>query len=171
VTLWQMGEFERAATELRAALHIKPDYAEAYYTLGTVLKQMNKLPDAAEALRQAIELQPDFAGAHTTLSSVLKQMGDSAGAAKETEIAAQIRQTKVGLQTATFSTNSGMRLLQAGDLPGAISQFETAIQAAPDYAPAHQQLAIALRRQGDLKRAAQEEKIASNLSAVPTSQH
>ena len=57
-------------------MHDKPDYAEAYYTMGSVYKQMNKLPEAAEALRTALRLQPDFAGAHTTLAGVLRQMGD-----------------------------------------------------------------------------------------------
>ena len=33
--------FSGAAEQLRQAMQIKPDYAEAYYTLGTVLKQMN----------------------------------------------------------------------------------------------------------------------------------
>ena len=75
----------------------------------------------------------------------------------------------MGDQTATFATNSGVKLMNAGDLTSAIAQFESAIKAAPDYAPAHQQLAVALRRTGETKRAEEELKIAAELSSKSTS--
>jgi tetratricopeptide (TPR) repeat protein len=156
VTLWQQGDFPAAADELHAAIDAKPDYAEAFYTLGTVLKQQGKLPQAAEALRQAIRLQPDFAGAHTTLAAVLRQLGDNEGAAAESKAGAELGKEKNNQQTALFATNSGKRLLNAGDLEGAISQFKSAIQAVPSYAPAHFQLGLALQRKGDKAESARE---------------
>src|SRR3989449_3595052 len=109
--------------------------SEAHYTLGTVLKQQGRLPEAADALRQAIRLQPDFAGAHTTLAAVLRQLGDTAGAAAESKAGAEISKQKTNQQAAAFATNSGRRLLVAGDLDGAISQFRAAISATPTFAP------------------------------------
>jgi cytochrome c-type biogenesis protein CcmH/NrfG len=94
VTLWQQGEFDDAARELRAAIRAKPDYAEAYYTLGPVLKQQGKLPEAAAALREAIRLQPEFAGAQTTLAAVLRQSGDTAGAAAESRAGSELARHK-----------------------------------------------------------------------------
>jgi len=67
------------------------------------------------------------------------------------------------LQSATFATNSGMKLLNAGDLDGAIAQFEAAIKADSSYAPAHQQLATALARKGDKMGASKELEIAKQL--------
>ena len=163
VTLWQKGDFPAAAEQLQHAVQIKPDYAEAYYTLGTVLKQMDKLPEAAQALREAIRLQPDFMGAHTTLAAVLRQMGDASGAEAESRVGEQLSKQKTSLQAATFATNSGNRLLNAGDIDGAISQFRNAVQAGSRYALAHQQLAIALSRKGQANEAAQEFKKASEL--------
>jgi tetratricopeptide (TPR) repeat protein len=163
VTLWQQGDFSEAVTELRAAIHAKPDYAEAYYTLGTVLKQKGELQPAAEALREAIRLQPDFAGAHTTLAAVLRQLGDSEGAAAESLAGAEIAKRKTNEQAALFATNSGRRLLNAGDIDGAISQFQTAIGAMPDYAPAHFQLGLALRQQGKTQEAQEEFQKATKL--------
>jgi tetratricopeptide (TPR) repeat protein len=148
---------------LQDAIRVKPDYAEAYYTLGTVFKQMGKLPEAASALREAIRLQPDFAGAHTTLAAVLRQLGDSQGAAAESKLGADISEQKTSLQAATFTTNSGRRLLQAGDLDGALSQFRSAINSQPTYAPAHYQLALALKRKGDNAGAAAELQKAAEL--------
>jgi tetratricopeptide (TPR) repeat protein len=133
---------------LRQAIQIKPDYAEAYYTLGTVLKQMNELPEAADALRQAVRSDPDFAGAHTTLAAVLRQLGDAAGAAAESQAGVEMSKKKTDLQAATFATNSGRRLLSAGDLDGAISQFRAAIRSMPSYALAHYELGLALNQKG-----------------------
>src|SRR5260370_33187281 len=105
--MWQQGDFAPAAEELRAAIRAKPDYAEAYYTLGTVLKQKGELQDAAAALREAIRLQPEFAGAHTTLGTVLRQLGDAEGAAAEGRTGMEMAQQKTAEQAARFSTDSG----------------------------------------------------------------
>jgi Flp pilus assembly protein TadD len=163
VTLWQSGDFQAAAEQLQQAIQIQPDYAEAYYTLGTVMKQMNKLPEAADALRQAIRLDPDFAGAHTTLAAVLRQLGDAAGAAAESRAGAIVAKQKTDLQTATFATNSGRRLLNAGDLDGAISQFQAALRAMPNYALAHYELGLALSRKGQKEEASDEYRKAAEL--------
>jgi tetratricopeptide (TPR) repeat protein len=140
---------------LRAVTQIQPQYAEAYYTLGTVYKQMKKYPESEEALRKAIELEPDLAGAHTTLASVLRQLGKDDAAEVEAKAGAQLSQEKTSLQAATFATNSGKRLLANGDLDGAIST----------YALAHYQLAVALARQGQKDEAAREFQKASELDS------
>jgi tetratricopeptide (TPR) repeat protein len=163
VTLWQQGDFPAAVEELRAAIRAKPDYAEACYTLGTVLKQQGKLDEAASSLREAIRLQPDFAGAHTTLAAVLRQLGDSQGAAAESKAGVEISKQKTDQQAALFATNSGKRLLSAGDLDGAISQFRSAIGATPDYAPAHFELGLALQQKGDKEEALKEFQKAAEL--------
>jgi tetratricopeptide (TPR) repeat protein len=156
VTLWQMGDADGAIEELGKATRVKPDYAEAFYTLGTVLKQQSKFQESAAALREAIRLQPDFAGAHTTLAAVLRQLGDVQGAAGESRTGAELAKQTTNLQAALFATNSGRRLRNAGDLTGAISQFRVAIQSVPDYAPAHFELALALRQAGKQEEAATE---------------
>ena len=156
MTLWQQGQFPEAVENLRAAIQAKPDYAEAYYTLGTVLNQQGQLQDSATALREAVRLQPDFAGAHTTLAAVLRKLGDTEAAAKEGHLGTQIGKERTSQQAATFATNSGRRLLNAGDLDGAIAQFRSAINSVPNFAPAHYQLGIALDRKGDKAEAAKE---------------
>jgi tetratricopeptide (TPR) repeat protein len=173
VTLWQQGELPGAEGELRAAIHAKPDYAEAHYTLGTVLKQEGKLPEAAATLREATRLEPDFSGAHTTLAAVLRQLGDRDAAAAEAKAGAEIARDKNNLQAAVFATNSGKRLMNAGDLEGAISQFRSAIGSKQDYAAAHYELGLALRRKGEAEGAAKELQEAARLDprfATPTPQ-
>ena len=70
------------------------------------------------------------------------------------------------LQAAEFSTNSGKRFLDAGDLDAAIVQFRAAIQASEPYAPAHRRLAQALQRQGHSEEAAKELRRAAELESV-----
>ncbi len=156
VTLWQKGDFAEAEKQLRAATEAKPDYAEAYYTLGTVLKQDGK--------RRAIAIDPGLVGAHTTLAAILRQLGDSAAADAESHRAQELFKQSNSLQAATFNTNSGTRLLQAGDVDGAISQFRSAISLAPNYAPAHQRLAEALQRKGEKAEAEDEFRKAVDLT-------
>ena len=128
-----------------------------------MLKQKGELGDAAAALREAIRLQPDFAGAHTTLAAVLRQMGDAEGAAAEGRAGAELAKQKTSEQAALFATNSGRRLLNAGDIDGAISQFRSAINSSPNYAPAHFQLGLALRQQGKPDEAQEEFRTAAKL--------
>jgi tetratricopeptide (TPR) repeat protein len=163
IIYWQTGKFDDAIAQLREVIRLKPDYAEAYYTLGTVYKQAGKLPESAQALHQALRLQPDFAGAHTTLAAVLRQQGDTAGAEAEAKLGAAMVQQKMTRQAAVFDTNSGMRLMNVGDVDGAIAQFEAGIKADSSYAPAHQQLSAALARKGDKWRSEQELEIARKL--------
>jgi len=160
---WQRGEFDKATQELQTAIQNQPNYAEAHYTLGTVLKQQGKLPEAAAALREAIRLQPDFAGAHTTLAAVLRQLGDAPGAAEEAKAGAKIAASTNNLQAATFSTNSGKRLMGAGDMNGAVAQFRSAINSEPNYAAAHYQLGLALSQQGHNDEAKKEFQKAAEL--------
>jgi len=76
-------------------------------------------------------------------------------------LGAELTQQKMTLQAAGFATNSGIKLMNAGDLEGAIAQFESAIKDDSSYAPAHQQLAIALERKGDKTGAEKERETAA----------
>jgi tetratricopeptide (TPR) repeat protein len=165
---WQKGDFDPAKDELQKAIQAKSDYAEAHYTLGTVLKQQGKLTESAAELREAIRLQPDFAGAHTTLAGVLRQLGDAEGAAAEAKEGARIANSTNNLQAAKVATNSGRRLLGVGDLDGAISQFRSAIHSEPSFAAAHYQLGLAMRQKGDKEEAKKEFQKASDLDPTLT---
>ena len=149
VTLWQSGDFPGAAEQLRQAIQIRPDYAEAYYTLGTVLKQMNQLPGGGGGLARkrfaSIPISP-------ALTPRWRQFcGNRATAPApppKARLAPRSSTGQTNLQSARFATNSGRRLLTAGDLEGAISQFRTAIRVMPSYALAHYELGAALSQKG-----------------------
>ena len=54
----QQGQLGSAINEFRAAIRLKPDYAEAHYALGLALKRQGKPELAKEALRAAEKLDP-----------------------------------------------------------------------------------------------------------------
>jgi tetratricopeptide (TPR) repeat protein len=168
VLYWQRGEFDKAVAELQSALHLQPSYAEAHYTLGTVFKQQGKLAESAQELKEAIRLEPEFAGAHTTLAGVLRQLGDSQGASEEAKEGARIAASVNNRQAATVSTNSGKRLMGAGDMEAAIEQFRSAIHSDAKYAAAHYQLALALQQTGKKDEARQEFDRAAELDPQVT---
>ena len=88
--------------------------------------------------------------------------------ARESKAGIEIGKEKTNQQAALFATNSGKRLLNAGDLDGAISQFRSAINATPNYAPAHYQLGLALQRKGEKDEATKEFQRAAELDPKST---
>ena len=69
------GDPAGAARELEAVLKHRPDWAEALYNYGVVLKTLMRPAEAEDALRRAIAAQPGFTKAYRMLGGVL--MGQS----------------------------------------------------------------------------------------------
>jgi Flp pilus assembly protein TadD len=68
-------------------------------------------------------------------------------------MAETLNKALMNTQAATLATNAGVKQLRQGDREGAINQFNNALKLAPDYAPAHYQLALALQQKGDVEQA------------------
>jgi tetratricopeptide (TPR) repeat protein len=152
---WHLGNLGRAASALRAAIALKRDYVDAHYALGGVLRAAGDLDGAAAALRRTIALRKDLPAAHYTLGLVLQQSGDGAGSRVELDEADRLRRRAEREHYALVATSVGIRKLQEGDLPGGLAQFTRAIEAFDEYAPAHYQRGLVLRRMGQEKAARQ----------------
>jgi Tfp pilus assembly protein PilF len=100
----------------------------------------------------------------------LRQQGKPEEAEAETHRGQELLKQSSSLQTATFDTNSGNKLLEAGDLDGAIAQFRAAIALAPNFGLAHQFLAQALERKGEKEQAEEELRKAAELARGPQQQ-
>jgi tetratricopeptide (TPR) repeat protein len=147
VIFWHQGDFDRAVAELNAAISRQPDYADAYYTLGSVLKARRDWKGATTALRHAIAIRSDPA-VHYTLAQVLQQSGDHAGARVEFAESERLRQRTEADQKASVWTTVGVGKLDAGDVAAALDLFRRAIDANDQYAPAYYQMGRALQRLG-----------------------
>ena len=58
--LQAQGKLDDAIGAYREAIRLKPDYAEAFYNLGSVLNELGRFDEADQALDEARRLKPDM---------------------------------------------------------------------------------------------------------------
>jgi Flp pilus assembly protein TadD len=165
----QLARFPDAQDQLERATSLSPDHGDAWAMLGNVYKENNQPDKAIVALRKAIALMPDQPSPHIALASILVRQGDTQDAVSERKIAADLSRVAVNRQRANFSLDSGRLLLQRGQINEAITQFQAAVAADPNYAEAHIALAEALNREGRTADAALERQQAQKLSPPSSS--
>jgi Flp pilus assembly protein TadD len=150
--LLQKGDAEGAIPEFKTAAQSRPDDGTLPGNLAMAHLQRADFDSAITELEAALKLAPEDASLHYNFGLAYKLKG----AAEEAKAGAKITASTNHLQAATFSTNSGKRLLGAGDVDGAIAQFRSAIGSEPNYAAAHYQLGLALIEPGHKDEATQE---------------
>ncbi len=69
--------YDEAIADLRRAIELYPDFAEAHYNLATLLALSGELPEAFEVYTHAIELNPYFAEAYYNRGMVQIYMKDT----------------------------------------------------------------------------------------------
>jgi len=57
-SFYALGEQDKAVTELRMAIGLKPDYPDAYIHLGQMFYHMERYSDAISLLKQSLSLEP-----------------------------------------------------------------------------------------------------------------
>jgi tetratricopeptide (TPR) repeat protein len=79
---FQHGRFEETIMAARAALNLRPDYAEAWNNIAAAYNSMSRWANAIQACEQAIRLKPDFpiAKNNLTLASAAQAKQMSGGA-------------------------------------------------------------------------------------------
>jgi len=127
-------DFAAAAARTRRQLGQTGNYAEAYYTLGTVLKQ-RRTSKRLQLLCGKRSNTSEFAGAHrTTPGTRLRQPRTLRGCRAESRADGNGTQKTTIRPRALFATTAGRMLLNAGDLDGAISpHFRAAISYSSRY--------------------------------------
>ena len=78
----KQGQFAAAERELRAALALKPDHADAWYVLGLNAQRQGHDTDAIAAFQAAIRIRPDDADAWFNLGNASARLGKEAEAAE-----------------------------------------------------------------------------------------
>ncbi len=134
---------------MRAAIAARPQYAQAHYMLGTILRQQGDQDGALAEFRRTIEYEPQSPEAFLSIGQILQRRNDQAGAAAAFAEADKLNKQKADQQAAVFALSGGRERLRKNDLPGALAQFREAVRLDPTSADAHYQLGIALKRSGD----------------------
>lgn len=118
--LAEIGDAHGAEAHFRAALSIKPDYAQAWNNLGLVLAGQRRLDEAIAAYRQALRWLPGrYADAWHHLGIALREKGDLAGA-----ISAYREALKIAPHSSAIHFNLG-NALRATQQPSAAARAYT----------------------------------------------
>ena len=54
------GDLDAAIDSYKQAIKFKPNYADAYFSMGNALKDKGELDAAIDSYKQAIKIKPDF---------------------------------------------------------------------------------------------------------------
>lgn len=66
---------EASIERCREAIHISPEYANAYNIMGNAYMALSNFKDASDSFRQAVEIEPDFTDAKYNLGKALFENG------------------------------------------------------------------------------------------------
>jgi tetratricopeptide (TPR) repeat protein len=154
----RQGRQDEALVELRQALRIKPDYADAWVELGNLLHERGSLDEAEAAYRQALACSPALEGAYHNLGNIalgrglaLAKQGRQDEAREQLERAvAQYREAlarRPGFAEAR--NNLGQALEADGEAAQAFAEYRAALAIDPHLAPAWFNLAMASEKAGD----------------------
>jgi tetratricopeptide (TPR) repeat protein len=173
---------DNAIFHYKEALRIKPDYAVAFYNLGTVFKNRGNTDDSIFNYLEALRIDPDYLEAHINLGTVLFSIGNYEEAVLHFKKALKIdpRKTavrmklakvlyvqgksgeavshykeilKTDFQNSDAHYNLGNILICEGNTKDAFVHFAEAIKFKPDYAPAYNKIGVILFHQGKIKKA------------------
>jgi tetratricopeptide (TPR) repeat protein len=89
-SLMKAGKVADAAKALEQIIRLRPDFAEAYFSLGVAYTQLGKPGEAAVALRSYVKLKPESPDGHAVLGILLFNDGRIAGARPELERAVHL---------------------------------------------------------------------------------
>ncbi len=156
---FKAGDAIGAEAAYRQATLLKPDYAEAQYNRGLMLRELKCNDEALAAQKRAVELRPNYAEALTQIGALLNDLGKPEEALRSLESA-------VALNPRHFETNyyRGVVLDALHRFEEAITAFQAALQIRPDSHEAHYALGNALNYTGRDAEALQEYRKAIDAS-------
>jgi Tfp pilus assembly protein PilF len=140
--LQQEGKPGEAVPHYERALEIRPEEARISLNLAQALAAADDTPRAEALLRRTLDRSPDFPGAWLALARFLERENRAGESLDMLEQAALRFPDKAEVQNAL-----GLALQGQGDSRG-LGKFETAVRLDPAYAPARENLGVALMRAG-----------------------
>jgi tetratricopeptide (TPR) repeat protein len=159
VTASRAGNHDAAIAAFQAAAELNPNCFDCYYNIAFSESQKKDWDKAEAAYKKAIELKADYAEAYSGLANVYNASRKfdlaAAASAKAMELSGSAPGALAG-GNADAMFNQGVILWNAGKIPEAKKQFESAVAANPNHAESHYQLGMALVNEGNLAAAATE---------------
>ena len=167
------GDAKEGVLEIEKAIHLAPQFAPLYYTLGFGLERLGRLDEAADQYRAALAIEDRLSTAHLRLGAILFEQRHFAEARKQFHRAIDldpsdpgpfIELALLGLKTEDYGDAIvqakralaldpynlvcqhyiGLALRGQGHIDEAIHQFEQLVRLAPQDELARQELAETL---------------------------
>ncbi len=91
ITQQFVDQISDAETNLREALRLDPDFAQAHFQLGCLLETLGRLDAAIVELKEAVRLNPDYLEPHIAMARIYKQLGKKSEAQEEVKIYLRLR--------------------------------------------------------------------------------
>jgi tetratricopeptide (TPR) repeat protein len=157
VYLMDKGSLPEAIEELRAAIRIRPDYADAHNNLGNALSKIpGREKDAMAEFEAALRINPGMAEAHGNLGlALVRTPGRFADGIAQMETA--LRGNEDAPEFAGLHRDLGAALAEVpARLQEALKEDEAALRLDPGMVSARMNLGIALARAGRRKDAAKQ---------------
>jgi tetratricopeptide (TPR) repeat protein len=144
----------------REAVRLRPDDAQAHFSLGFAFAIQEKLDQAIAEYRKAIAIHPETVEFHDNLCQFLGQQGKLDEAAAEYRAAIRIQP---GFANA-YNSYGHILFRVRKDYDAAAAEFRKATRLEPDNAVYHDNLGMALQKLGKLDEAIVEYRTASDLN-------
>jgi tetratricopeptide (TPR) repeat protein len=132
----KIGRFDEAIEELKAALHLYPDYVEVHNNLGVTYDKMEMPDEAQTELQEAIRMNPGYLEARYNLGNIYACSGKLEEALLELEEAQRINPRYAPLHNSLGNIHA----LEKRESK-AINEFMAALDIDPKYVPARMNLA------------------------------
>ena len=116
-----------AVKSYEKAVAIKPDYADAHFNLGNILRDLGELDGAIKSYVKTIEIMPEYDEAQYNLGVTLQQLGQLDEAIEQYEKALSINPENTDL-----ILNLGFIYQSLGQIDEAIEQYDNALTIDPD---------------------------------------
>ncbi len=129
VELLELDRLPEAERELRAALQLAPDYADALANLGKLLVLSGRPAEAVPLLERVLAVRPDYFLAQRSLGAGLDKLGRPADAIAPYAAAARLQP-----DSALAHFDLGNALVELRRLPEAVGPLETAVRLRPQSA-------------------------------------
>ncbi len=138
--LAKSGKLSEAAEHLRAAVSSDADFAEAQHNLGVVLARSGRHGDAIVAFRRALAIKENYGEAAANLGLAYLQSGQA-----DLAIGALRQAIRQGASGPDVYNHLGVALSRCDRTAEAVAAYQTALRLAPEFAPAHINMARAFQ--------------------------
>ena len=146
VLLVEEGSLNKAITEFRTALRLKPDFAEAHLNLGLTLQSKDDYDGAIAEFRTALHLKTDYAEVHNMIGHALLQKGDLDGAIAECRTVLRLKP-----DDASAHMTIAMAFKEQGHRSEAAREIREFLRLTPDTPAEQQNIRIAKAMLRDLE--------------------